>query len=74
MAELDFEVASLEEIITAYFSDGCVLLHKFVTPLHFTHALPTMTQRRGSIELRFVSEWSLGEITEMHSKDDRCAI
>jgi hypothetical protein len=36
--------------------------------LHFTHALPTMTERRGNIELRFISEPTVGEIIEMHQR------
>jgi hypothetical protein len=36
---------------------------------HFSHALPTMTERRGNVELRFVSERTVEELTELHRRD-----
>ena len=53
MAELDFESASLEEILAAYFSEGCVLLRNFVRP-------PSLVQF-----IRFV-ENLYEEIEEIH--------
>jgi hypothetical protein len=36
---------------------------------HFSHALPTMTERRGNVELRFISERSVEELIELHRRD-----
>jgi hypothetical protein len=36
--------------------------------LHFTHALPEMTERRGNVELRFRSDQTLTEVLDRHTQ------
>ena len=62
-----FWQAFADRIWTPSYSFGDAMMSSNWT-LHFTHALPAMTQRRSNIELRFTSRRTLAEITQLHSQ------
>lgn len=62
----DFRCRFADQIWAPSYSFGDAMMSSNWT-LHFTHALPTMAQRRSNIELRFISGRTLGEITQLHS-------